>query len=156
MIPAIITASVALVVAVLTAVLTPAVTSWRARRQAIADLFDDAGSALLIAQSSRFYPSGGPVFQTVNWTDEEKRQFITRMGQSGIERWLQAQEDARVALARLEPFLPEIRREITQQWEIREEQEPTIRKMIEARRHEAIKSERLFRVRRSPERLPSN
>ncbi len=95
------------------------------------------------------------MFQTVNWTDEEKRQFITRMGQSGIERWLQTQEDARVALARLEPFAPEIRQEITQGWEIREDQEPTIRNMIEARRHEAIKSERLFRLRRLPRELPA-
>jgi hypothetical protein len=146
MVPAIIAASVALVVAVL----TPAITSLRARRQAIADLFDDAVSALLLAQTSRHYPSGGlPADQTAAWTRDEERKFTIRMGQTGIERWLQKQEDARLALARLETFVPEIRGEITQGWEIREDQEPTIRNMIEARRREAIKSERLFRLRRT-------
>lgn len=147
MVPAIIAASVALVVAVL----TPAITSLRARRQAIADLFDSAVSALLLAQTSRHYPSGGlPPSQTASWGDQETRQFFIRMGQAGVERWLQNQEDARVALARLEPFIPEIRQEITQGWEIREDQEPTIRNLIDARRPQAIKSERLFRLRRAP------
>jgi hypothetical protein len=151
MVPAIIAASVAFVVAIL----TPTLTSWRARRQAVADLFDDAVTALLVAQTSRHYPGGGlaPAY-TAKWTEEERHQFDVEIAQSGVRRYLQWQEDARVALARLEPFIPEVRQEVTEGWEIKEDNEPTIRKMIDARRHSAIKSERLFRLRRPPRALP--
>lgn len=147
--PAIIAASVSLVVAVM----VPVLTSWRARRQAVADLFDAAISALLVAQTTRLYPSGGAYFDTLDWSADEKRQYVIRLQQMGLERWLQTQEEARLALSRLEPLVPEIRREITGQWEIREEQEPQLRRLLEMRRNDAIKSERLFRVRRPPKPL---
>jgi len=132
--------------------LTPAVSSWRARRQAIADLFDDTTSAVLIAQTSRFRQAGGAVFETVDWGEKEKQEFIVRMDQASIERWLQAQNDARVALSRIERFVPEIREQIANRWEIYEDQELVIRELIDARRDEAIRSERLFRSRRPQRR----
>lgn len=147
-VPAIIAASVAIVVAVL----TPALTSWRVRRQAVADLFDDAVAALLLAQTSRHHPSGAPAHMP-HWTEKDRREFSVRVEQSGVERWIQAQERARAALARLETFVPEIRQEVSGGWEIREEQEPVIRDLLEARRARAIKSERLFRLRSAPRPL---
>lgn len=146
---AIIAASVSLIVAIL----TPVLTSWRARRQAVVDLFDSAVGALLVAQTTRLYPSNGPHFQTVSWSEDETRQYLTRLQQRGIDRWLETQEDARLALARLEPFVPELRNIISDKWEITSEQEPHLRWLLEARRRDAVKSERLLRVRRSPRPL---
>ena len=153
---AVVAATISASVALVVTVLTPALISLRARRQAVADLFDNAIAALLIAQSARHYPAGGPHFETVDWTADEKQRFLVQLQQTGIARWLQTQEEARVALARLEPFVPELRHEITQGWEIREDQEPRIRDMIERRKAEAVASERLFSPRRAPSplRLP--
>jgi hypothetical protein len=147
---AIIAASVSLVVAVL----TPTLSSWRARRQAIADLFDNASNSLLVAQVARLYAANTPGVPTEKWTDEERHKFAVRIQQQGVERFIQAQDDARVALARLVPFVPEFRQLVTRQWEVREDEYQGIGAMVEARRADAIKSERLFRTRRPPRSLP--
>lgn len=116
----------------------------------IADLFDSAASALLTAQASRRYATG-PGFPTENWTKDEQRQFFVQLQQRGITRFVQAQEDARVALAKLEPYIPAIRGEVVEEWELRESRVSAVRDLIEARRRQAIKSERLFRLRRAPD-----
>jgi hypothetical protein len=84
-----------------------------------------------------------------SWESEEFRQYSVRMQQTGLEYFWRKQEEARAALARLEPFVPELRRELTSQWEIPEERELIIRAMLAGRREEAIKSEKLLRPRTS-------
>ena len=144
LVAAIIAACVALVVAVL----SPALESLRSRRQAIADKFDEAVAALLVSQTARHYPTN-PGAVGASWESEEFRQYSVRMQQTGLEYFWRKQEEARAALARLEPFVPELRRELTSQWEIPEERELNIRAMLAGRREEAIKSEKLLRPRTS-------
>ncbi len=108
---AIIAASVAIVVAFL----TPTVTSLRTRRQAVHDKFDAAISAVLLVQASRHTPTG--MAQTpAGWTVEEHRALNPRMNEKGIEFFVQCTADAKVALAAIEPYVPEVRDYITTKW----------------------------------------
>lgn len=139
---AIIAASVALVVAFL----TPTVTSLRTRRQAVHDKFDAALSALLLVQAARHTPTG--MAQTPSgWTSEEHRALNRRMNEKGIEFFVEKSADAKVALAAIAPYVPEVRDYITSKWELREDEEPELRSKIESRRAAAVKAERLLRPR---------
>jgi hypothetical protein len=46
--------------------------------------------------------------------------------------------------------VPEVRERLTRDQELREEDEPVLRKAIEDRRRAAVKAERLFRQRKAP------
>ncbi|GAA1390256.1 hypothetical protein GCM10009613_30550 [Pseudonocardia kongjuensis] len=144
---AIIAASVALVVAFL----TPTVTSLRARRQAVHDKFDAALSALLLVQASRQRPQGLKA-TPAGWTPQEHRALNLRTAESGFEFHIKCTADAKVALAAIAPYVPEVRDYITSKWELREDEEPELRTKVDARRAAAVKSERLFLARRP---LPS-
>jgi hypothetical protein len=76
------------------------------------------------------------------------------MQQRGVEYFMERMTETKAVLAALEPYVPEIRDALTRQWEISEEQMPVMRAMIESRRREAIKSERLLGVRRPPASTP--
>jgi hypothetical protein len=65
------------------------------------------------------------------------------------------QMDARAALARLETYVPDITALAGERWEITDQHAVTVRHVVEARRHKAIKSERLFGVRRPLRELPN-
>lgn len=143
LIPAIVAASVALIVAVL----TPAATSLRARRQEVDQKFDAAISALLLVQATRHIASS-IARQYHPGTDGEYRTFIVSMSESSITKFIEQTGNARAALAALSPYVPEVRQWITSGWELTEEREPEQRRIIEAGRPAAVKSERLFRRRR--------
>jgi hypothetical protein len=78
--PAIIAASVAIVVAFP----TPAVTSLRARRQAIDDKLDAALAALVLVQAARHTPTGMGLAPS-GWTGQQHSAFNLRMHERGIE-----------------------------------------------------------------------
>jgi hypothetical protein len=141
---AIIAASVAIIVAFL----TPAVTSLRARRQAISDRFDAATAALLMVQAAR-QAASGMTQRPAGWTDEEHRAFNVRMHERSVEYYLDKTAEAKAALAALQEYVPEVRPQITGSWELREDGEPALKAAIERRRPTALKSERLFRQRRA-------
>lgn len=144
---AIITASVALLVGIVAAVVTPAVTALRARRQAINDRFDAALAALLLAQASRWTPSG-MAEAPGGRTPEEHREFNLRMNEKGIEFHVETMAAAKTALVAIEKYVPETRDWLTKGWELREDDEPKFRAAIEKRRPAALKAERLFKQRR--------
>jgi succinate dehydrogenase hydrophobic anchor subunit len=145
---AIITASVAFIVGVVAAVLTPAATSLRARRQAIQDKFDAAIAALLLVQAAR-HAASGMAQRPAGWTDEEHREFNFRMHERSITYYLDKTAEAKAALAALQEYVPEVRPQITGSWELREADEPALKAAIEKRRGAALRSERVFRQRRS-------
>lgn len=142
--PAIIAASVAVVVSVL----TPSVTSLRARRQAINERFDAGLAALLLVQAARWSPTSMSERPT-DATDAEYRAFNVRVREKGIEHYIEKTADAKAALAALAQYVPEVRDQITREWELREADEPELRAAVERRRVETLQSERLFRQRRT-------
>jgi hypothetical protein len=148
---AIISASVALVVAILTPTVTSAVASLRARRQAVDDKFDAAITALLRVQAARHFAADTPgVGVRAKWPQDAQASFHIELQQRGITHYIERTVEAREALAALDRYVPEIRPAITNDWELREQEEPRLGFAIESRRREALKSERLFRQRRPP------
>lgn len=143
--PAIIAASVALVVAVL----TPAVTSLRARREAINAKFDVALSSLLLVQAARH------VATSINreyhpGTDQEYSLFTVRMAENSISYFVDQTVEARTALAAISRYVPETRDWVTSGWELTEERELEQRRLVEPHRAPALKTERLIRQSKSP------
>jgi hypothetical protein len=143
--PAIIAAAVALVVSVVTAVLTPAVTSLRARREAISAKFDAALEALIHVQASRHIPKySAPSYYP--GTKEEYRDCTVKMAETSISHFIEQTVQAQATLASISRYVPEVRDWITSGWELAEEREPGQRQLIEERRLKAVRTERLFRA----------
>lgn len=144
LVSAIIAASVALIVAVL----TPAVTSLRARREAINGQFDAAVSALLLVQAARHIATG--IDRKYHpGTDDEYREFKLKMVEDSISNFVQQTVAAREVLADLSRHVPEVRGWITSGWELTEQREPEQRQLLEERRAPALNTERLFRQSRT-------
>lgn len=90
----------------------------------------------------------GMAQKPADWTDDEHRQFNFRMYERSVEFYLDKTAEAKAALAELQEYVPEVRPQITGDWELREADEPELKKAIERQRPAAIKAERLFRQRR--------
>jgi len=146
---AVITASGALLLGVVAAVVTPAITSLRARRQAVHDKFDLAIAAMLLVQAARWSPTGmreAPAGRT----PEEHRALDLWMNEKGIDFFVEKTAEAKVALVAIAQHVPEIRERLTSGWKLTEADEPVLLEAIEKRRKPAVEAERLFSQRRSP------
>lgn len=141
--PAIISASVALVVSVL----APAFTALQRRRDDVHSRFDKALSSLLTVQAARHIATG--IARDYHpGDDEEYRRFKLNMVEDSIRHFVQQTVAAREALSEIAAYVPEARSWVTAGWELTEEKEPEQRGLIERRRAEAVKTERLFRSRK--------
>jgi hypothetical protein len=138
------TAIIAGAVALVVAVLTPAVTSLRARRQEIDRLFDEAINALLLVQAAR-HISTGIDRRYHPGADEQFHDFLVRMSENSIEYFITETRRARGALVAVSMYVPEARGWVLSGWELTEEREDEQRHVIDARRHDALRSERLLR-----------
>ncbi len=141
------TAILAAAVAVIVAFLTPAVTSLRARRDAVSAKFDTALAALLLVQAARNYPTGMHHTRS-DGSVHDNRALDQRLAEQCIEFFVSSTAAAKTALVAIEQYVPEIRGQLLSGWELPEAEEPVLRKMIEDRRAAAVNAERLFRRRR--------
>lgn len=140
--PAIISASVAIVVAVL----APAFTALQRRRDDVHARFDEALAALLTVQAARHIATGiARRYHPGN--EDEYRRFQLVMSEDSIRHFVLQTVAAREALSKIAAYVPEARGWITAGWELTEEKEPEQRDLIERRRAQAVRTERLFRSR---------
>lgn len=151
----IVAALIAASVAVVVAVLTPAISSLRARREAIDAKFDAAIASLLLVQAARYIEMN--IDRSYHpGTDEEHRLYRVTMAESSISRFVYQHVEARTALAAISRYVPEVREWITSDWELTQEYEPEQRRLVEASRTSALKTERLLRQSRHPEAPKTN
>ena len=112
---------------------------------------DGQGLAVLThlaqADAARRSPSGMRE-RPAGWTEDEHRAFNVHMNEKGIEYYVEKTAEAKAALTALDKYVPEVRERITSSWELREDDEPALRRAIERRGSAALKAERLFRQRR--------
>lgn len=136
-------------VAITVAFLTPVFQSRRQRRDAVNAKFDTAIGSLLTVQAARHIASSIP---GVNYpgSDEQRAEFERQTTERGVTRFIDLTGEARSALADIAPYVPQAREWVTSAWEIREDEEPEMRSIIEGARSAAIRSERLFRSRKYP------
>jgi len=83
------------------------------------------------------------------------RRLGRRLNEKGIEYYVERTAEAKAALTAPDKYVPEVRERITSGWELREDDEPSLRRAIEQRRSDALKAKRLFvSVDPCPERVP--
>ncbi|MFH8445756.1 hypothetical protein ACH4D3_31640 [Streptomyces sp. NPDC018026] len=83
--------------------LSPWLTSHLSWRRARKEAFNQAISALRIAQVARHFPNGVPA-SYVGGSPETVEAYNQRLRERGVDRFIDAMHEAKVALSALEPF----------------------------------------------------
>ncbi|MGK0716695.1 hypothetical protein ACR5KS_11685 [Leucobacter sp. W1153] len=145
----IVAALVSAAVAIFVTFLVPVFESRRQRRDAIHSKLDAAVGLLFAVQAARHYVTKipGVMYQG---SEEERADFLRQTVERGISQFIDLTDQARSALAAIAPYVPEARSWVASGWEIREDEEPAMRGVIERARSNAVRSERLFRSRQYP------
>ena len=97
------TAVLAAAVAVIVAFLTPALTSLRARRDAVSAKFDAALAALLLVQAARHYPTGMHYTRS-DGLAHDNHALDQRLAEQCIEFFVESTAAAKSALVAIEPW----------------------------------------------------